>query len=195
MNENATIYLAIGCEESRPVIEQMLKSLNHKVPVVTDSGMRLIHASAEKKPDLLISGIHLSDMAGIDALIECGKVDPVPSIIISNTAEYDKVRKAMEDHVMAFLTEPVAMADLKPAIFLVQKRFEQFEELRKENAELKMALETRKWVERAKGIIMKSKDVDEETAFRELRRMANDRRAKMLDVAKVIVEGAELLES
>ena len=156
--------------------------------------MRLIHACEEKLPDLLISGIHLSDMDGIDALIQCCHVEPIPSIIISNTDSYDKVRKAMEDHVMAFLTEPISMSDLKPAIFLVQRRFEQFAELRKENQELKAALETRKWVERAKGIVMKKKDVDEETAYRELRRMANNRRVKMIEIARTIVEGTELLE-
>ncbi|MEZ6046440.1 MAG: ANTAR domain-containing protein [Planctomycetaceae bacterium] len=192
-DEQAVIYLAHGDEDNRPVVEQMLKSLHHSIPLVTDSGKKLIEACVSQRPDLLISTIKLSDMDGIEALIECSRLEPIPSIIISDTHDYDIVRKALEDHVMAYLAEPVAMSDLKPAIYLVQRRFQEFEDLRQENDELKTALESRKLVERAKGIIMKKKNLDEDAAYRELRRLSNDRRTKMAEIAKTIVESSEML--
>ncbi|MCG6156457.1 ANTAR domain-containing response regulator [Rubinisphaera margarita] len=191
--DSVRIYFAHGNEIVRPIIEQMLLALNHRVPVVTDSGHELIDSVKRKPPELLIASTHLSDMDGIDALIACGKKHPIPSIIISPTAELEKVEHALQDHVMAYLTEPVELNDLRPSIYLVLTRFREFEELMKENRELRAALDARKWIERAKGQLMKQREIDEDTAYRTLQRMANDSRKKLVEVARIIVEAQDLL--
>ncbi len=191
--ENVTVYLAHNDDPMRSLIEQMLKTLGHRVPVVTDSGTELIRANAEHPPDLLISGVRLADMDGIDALIQCCEREPVPSIVIALIEDREKVEEALKDHVMAYLTEPVELADLRPSIFLVLRRFEEFQELRRENRELKSALEGRKWIERAKGLLMKGRDLDEGDAFKTLQRMASDNRKKLVDVARTLVEANDLL--
>lgn len=193
MNTSYRIFFAHGDEASRRVISEMLRVLDHRLELVTDSGRELIQAVRDDRPDLLISSVQLSDVDGIDALIECGREDPVPSIVVSKETDQEKVEHALQDHVMAYLAEPLQANDLRPAIFLVMNRFAQFQELRKENQELKQALEIRKWVERAKGLLMKTRQLDEETAYKQLQRLASDRRKKIGEVAKTLVEADAML--
>jgi len=192
--ENVRIYFAHGNEIVRPIIEQMLLALDHQVPIVTDKGHELIDAVRRKPPELLIASTHLADMDGIEALIQCGRKQPIPSIIISPSAELEKVEHALQDHVMAYLTEPVELNDLRPSIYLVLRRFREFQELMQENRELKAALDARKWIERAKGQLMKQREIDEDTAYRTLQKMANDSRKKLVEVARIIVEAEDLLK-
>lgn len=193
IQESCRIYFAHGDDAVRPVVSEMIKTLDHHLELVTDSGRELIAAVNESRPDLLISGVRLSDMDGIEALIECSKEEPVPGIIISKETDQDKVERALQDHVMAYLAEPVQQSDLRPAIFLVLARFKQFQELREENEELKESLARRKLVERAKGLLMKRSGLDEDEAYRKLQRMATDKRAKIGDIARTLVEADELL--
>ncbi|WP_161604390.1 ANTAR domain-containing response regulator [Roseiconus nitratireducens] len=193
MNTSYKIIFAHGDDASRAVVTEMLKVLGHQLQLVTHSGREMIAAVKEQPPELLISGVRLSDMDGIESLVECGKQEPIPSIIVSKETDQDKVERALQDHVMAYLAEPVQTHDLRPAIFLVMQRFSQFQELREENEELREALQLRKWVERAKGLLMKQRDLDEEGAYKQLRRMATDKRTKIGEVAKTLVEADELL--
>ena len=76
------------------------------------------------------------------------------------------IERAEADHILGYLVKPIKQADLEPAIALAMRRFEQFEALRREAADLRQALEDRKVIERAKGILMKRGDLDEPEAFR-----------------------------
>lgn len=193
MAENVDIHFAHADENVRPIVATMLESLSHRLSLVTDSGEELILASRAKPPGLLISSLYLRDMDGVRALIECCDPDPIPSIIIAKRADHDAVEKALRDHVMAYLVEPVSRLDLKASIYLVTERFKEFRKLREENAELKEALEARKWVERAKGALMKQRDLDEPEAFRTLQKLASRKRTKLVEVARIIVEAEGLL--
>ncbi len=182
------IYLAHESENSRNELSAMLTAIGHHVDIVTDRGHDLIEACGQKRPDLLISSVTLQDMDGIEALIECGEIRPVPSIVISTPDDQEKVEKALEDHVMAYLAEPIEIADLRPSIYLVIKRFEEFEELRKENDKLRSALEARKWIDRAKGILTREHNLSEEEAHRLLQRLASNNRCRLNVIAQQIVE-------
>lgn len=193
MDQCSTVYFAYLDDRVRPIIGEMLHSLNCEVPLVTNKGQDLIDRTRQEPPDVLISSLRLDDMDGVRALIECSYDEPIPSIIVAKRADEELVERAMQDHVMAYLVEPVTRLDLKASIFLVQRRFEQFQALREENKELRAALDARKWVERAKGILMKQKEIDEPEAFRMLQKLASTKRKKMLDVARIIVEADGLL--
>lgn len=192
--ESFSIVLAHGEESSRDELQRMIEELGHQVPLATDSGRELVDRVCDLGADMLISGVELSDMDGVHALIECGKKEPLAAIVIARTADLEEIELALKDHVMAYLVEPVTKHDLKATIYLVQQRFEEFSELRQENAELRTALEARKWTERAKGRIMGELGQTEDEAFRTLRRMANDRRIKLVDMARRVID-AETLES
>ena len=92
------------------------------------------------------------------------------------TSDAELIERAEADHIMGYLVKPIKQADLEPVIALAMRRFEQFEALRREAADLRQALEDRKVIERAKGILMKELALSEPEAFRRLQKTASDRR-------------------
>src|SRR5690606_2821504 len=98
------------------------------------------------------------------------------------------VEKAMLDHVMAYFIEPIKADDLKAAILLARGRFEQLNELASEVEDLKLALEHRKIIERAKGVLMAMHGLDETEAFIKLRTSAQNDRKKLVDAAQSILD-------
>jgi response regulator NasT len=104
------------------------------------------------------------------------------------------IKRAESDHILAYLIKPIKQADLEPAISIAMRRFEQFQDLRKETADLRQALEDRKVIERAKGILMKKAGLDEQGAFRRLQKLASDRNRKLVEIAHMIVTADEALQ-
>ena len=101
------------------------------------------------------------------------------------------IRRAEADHVLAYLVKPIKQADLEPAIAIAMRRFEQFQALRKEAADLRQALEDRKMIEKAKGILMKKAGLDEADAFRRLQKLASDKNQKLVEIARMILTAEE----
>ena len=102
--------------------------------------------------------------------------------------------RAEADHILAYLVKPIKQADLEPAIGIAMRRFEQFQALRKETSDLKQALEDRKVIEKAKGIMMKKAGLDEHDAFRRLQKLASDKNRKLIEIAQMILTAEEALE-
>ena len=102
------------------------------------------------------------------------------------------LRRAEADHVMSYLIKPVSQADVEAAVALAMHRFEQYQAVRKEARDLKHALEDRKIIERAKGVIVKRLAVAEEEAYRKLRKFASDRNRKLIEVAQVVLHSEEI---
>ena len=92
---------------------------------------------------------------------------------------------------MAYLVKPIKQANLEAAISVAMQRFEEFRALRKEAGELRGALEDRKVIERAKGILMKTTGLDEPEVFRRLQKLSRDQNQKMVDVARMILRADE----
>ncbi|OYP37712.1 ANTAR domain-containing response regulator [Rhodopirellula sp. MGV] len=193
VNKQQTIYLAHGDCAVREILETILLTLGHKVPMATDRGHELIERSIEAPADILVASPKLSDMDGIEALIRIGKTMPTPSIIVAHDDELDNVERAMEDHVMAYLVEPVTAEAIQPAIYLCQKRFRHLQSLEERVVHLEQKLEDRKQIERAKGIIMQVRQLEEPEAHRFLQNTARQSRRRLADVAKQIVDGGTLL--
>jgi len=130
-------------------------------------------------------------MDGIDAAIALYKDAPVPVILVSAYHDAELVERAEADHIMGYLVKPIKQADLGPVISLAMRRFEQFQELRKEAADLRQALEDRKLIERAKGLLMKKAGLDEASAFRRLQKLASDKNLKLVEVARILLTAEE----
>ena len=146
------------------------------------------------RPDLVITDIKMPDMDGIDAAAQIYRNAPIPVILVSAYHDPEFIRRAEADHIMAYLVKPIKQADLEPAIGIAMRRFEQFQALRKETADLKQALEDRKVIEKAKGILMKKAGLDEHDAFRRLQKLASDKNRKLIDIAQMILTAEEALE-
>ncbi|MDF1656246.1 MAG: ANTAR domain-containing protein [Verrucomicrobiales bacterium] len=183
-----SIFIAHSLPETRETLEKELKSLGHEIVGISSSCKETLEHVIANPPRLIVSGIDFPDGDGVDTLVKISESRILPSIVVTSNATLERVERAMDDHVMAYLMEPVDAVDLKPSIHVVLRRFEQFEELHQEVRELKGALSTRKKVERAKGILMAKNELTEEEAYLQLRASATKNRISMSKVADLIID-------
>lgn len=151
----------------------------------TRGGLEKLHSSLDD--GVVVSGVDFPDGDGLESLIRLGEASPLPVVIITNKRSLDLVEKAARDHVMAYLIEPLDVNELLAAMVLAQQRFGQLQDLRQEVENLQQALEDRKVIEQAKGILMASQRVDEAEAYRTLRSQAQARRMKLAALAQEIL--------
>jgi two-component system, response regulator PdtaR len=171
----------------------LLPRLGHEV-MVADGGQQLIELCRARKPDLVITDVKLADMDGLAATNEINREREVPVILVSNHHDGETQARAVQDHVMAYLAKPIKEGDLTAAISLAQARFQDWKALRKEAADLRQALEDRKLVERAKGIVTRRVNVPEAEAFRRLRKLASDQNRKLSEVSRDILVAEEIFD-
>ncbi len=194
VSKSRTIHLAHGDPDSRAIIHTILDTLSHDVRLLTDSGAELIAKSIADPPELIIAAPRLADMDGIEAMIQIGKSKPTAGIVIAKSDDLDKVERALEDHVMAYLVEPITAETIQPAIFLAEGRFEHFQSLDRKIDQLETKLEDRKVIERAKGIVMQIRGLSEEEAHRYLQSCATKSRQKLVDLAQTICTAGDILQ-
>jgi AmiR/NasT family two-component response regulator len=193
MSRPLQIAVADDEPDMREYFQKILPLLGHQVIGAARTGKELVEICAQARPDLVITDIKMPDMDGIDAASQIYRQGPVPVILVSAYHDPEFIRRAEGDHIMAYLVKPIKQADLIPAIGLATHRFEQFEALRKEASDLKQALEDRKVIEKAKGILMKKTKLDEPSAFRRLQKLASGKNRKLIEIAQIILTAEEAL--
>jgi two-component system, response regulator PdtaR len=195
MNRSLRIVVADDEPRMRDYFKKILPRLGHEVVAAADSGTELIEYCHALQPDLVVTDISMPGMDGIDAAIEIYREQPIPVILVSAHHDPELIKRAEADHILAYLIKPIKQADLEPAIAIAMRRFEQFEKLRNEASDLRQALEDRKLIERAKGILMKKAELDEQEAFRRLQKLASERNYKLVEMARILVTAEEALQS
>jgi response regulator NasT len=191
MNRSLRIAVADDEPDMQEYYRTILAQLGHVVVVLAETGRELVEKCRAQRPDLVITDIKMPDMDGIAAADLIHRDRPVPVILVSAYHDPELIARAEDDHVMAYLVKPIKQSDLEPVIAIALCRFAQFEELRKNARDLKQALEDRKLIEQAKGLLMARAKLDEPAAFRHLQKLASDRNRKLVEVARRIVAGEE----
>jgi two-component system, response regulator PdtaR len=188
-----SLRIAVADDEPdmREYFQKSLLRLGHKVVAVAQNGHELVEQCRAMRPDLVITDIKMPDMDGIEAAIQIYRDRPVPVILVSAYHDATLIERAEADHILGYLVKPIKQADLEPVINLAVRRFEQIQELRKETSDLRQALEDRKLIERAKGVIMKRAQMDEQEAFRRLQKLASEKSRKLVEVAQMILIAEE----
>jgi response regulator NasT len=194
MNRHLRIVVADDELDMRDYLQTILPCFGHTVVAVAETGRELVEKCRESRPDLVITDIKMPDMDGIDAARQIYADNPIPVILVSAYHDDELVNRAEEDHILAFLVKPIKQADLEPAIAIATRRFEQFQTLRREAADLRQALQDRKIIEKAKGLLMKRAGMDEHEAFRRLQKMASERNRKLADIANMIITADEAFQ-
>jgi AmiR/NasT family two-component response regulator len=194
MNQCLRIAVADDEPDMRDYFQKILPRLGHQVVAVAKDGRELIDRCRAVPPDLVITDIKMPDMDGIDAAVQIYQERPVPVILVSAYHDAKLIARAEADHILGYLVKPIKQADLEPTIALAMRRFEQFQALSQEAADLRQALDHRKVIERAKGIVMKEAGLDEQEAFRRLQKLASSQNRKLIEVAQMVV-GAETSRS
>jgi len=167
---------------------EMLKEEGYAVAGEAADGEQAVAMATELRPDLVILDVKMPKLDGIDAAAAIAGERIAPVVILTAFSQRDLVERARAAGAMAYLVKPFAKHDLVPAIELAVSRFAELQALETEVATLTERMETRKVVERAKGLLMAKQGLSEPDAFRWIQRTAMDRRATMKDVADAVIE-------
>ena len=144
----STAALNVVVVEDDPTVrlflkETLEKQMGHKVVGEADNGTDMVRSVLELEPDVVIFDIHLPRLNGLDALRQIYQERIVAAVAITADRDQHLVRRALEEHVLAYLVKPVEAHQLGPALLVAWARFEELRQLADENASLKQNLQTR----------------------------------------------------
>jgi two-component system, response regulator PdtaR len=167
---------------------EMLREEGYRVAGEAADGEEAVRLAHELRPDLVILDVKMPKVDGIDAASSIAGKRIAPVVILTAFSQRDLVERARDAGAMAYLVKPFAKHDLVPAIELAVSRFAELQALEQEVAGLTDRLETRKVIERAKGLLMTKQGLSEPEAFRWIQRTAMDRRTTMKAVAEAVID-------
>jgi AmiR/NasT family two-component response regulator len=189
MAERTRVIIADDESIIRMDLREMLMNLGYLVVGEVGDGRSAVNLARELKPDVVIMDIKFEgdEFDGIDAARALTEERIAPVLLLTAYSQRDLVVRAREAGVVGYLVKPFREADLVPAIEVALARFEEFQAMEKEVGDLKETLETRKFVDRAKGILMDTQGLTEADAFRKIQKMSMNTRKPMRDVAEAII--------
>jgi response regulator NasT len=164
---------------------EMLTESGYEVVAQATNGEEAIALATEFKPDLAILDVQMPVLDGISAAEKIIAIAPV--LMLTAFSQKELVDRARDAGVMAYVVKPFTISDLIPAIEIAVSRHTQMRSLAEEVADLHDRLETRKVIDRAKGILMKALNLTEPEAFSWIQRAAMDRRITMKEVAEAVI--------
>jgi len=181
--------LIIADDESlvRTDLREALTELGYLVVGEVGDGQSAVNMARELEPDVVVMDIKMPGLDGIDAARILTQEKIAPVVLLSAYSQSDLIERASEAGVVGYLVKPFRETDLPPAIELAKARFGEFRALEQEVDNLAEALETRKKVERAKGILMDKQSLSESEAFRRIQKMSMNTRRPMKEVAEAII--------
>ncbi len=175
----------------RADLREMLTTLGYLVIGEVGDGQSAVNLARELKPDIVIMDIKMPNMDGIAAAKILTQEKVAPVLLLTAYSQRDLVDRAREAGVVGYLVKPFREQEISPAIDIALTRFQEFRELEKEVGDLKETLETRKLVDRAKGILMDTQGLTEAEAFRKIQKMSMNNRKPMKEVAEAIILAQE----
>ena len=189
MAERTRVIIADDESIIRMDLREMLTNLGYLVVGEVGDGRSAVNLARELKPDFVVMDIKFEgeEFDGIDAARVLTEERIAPVLLLTAYSQRELVVRAREAGVVGYLVKPFREADLIPAIEVALARFAEFQAVEKHVGDLEEALETRKFVDRAKGILMDSHDLTEAEAFRRIQKMSMNTRKPMKDVAEAII--------
>jgi two-component system, response regulator PdtaR len=174
-------------------LAEMLAEEGYDVVAAVEDGEQAVLRAEELRPDLVILDVKMPRLDGIAAAQRIASQRIAPVVMLTAFSQRDLVESARDAGAMAYLVKPFGKSDLMPAIEMAVSRFAELQQLEAEVADLSERLETRKVVDRAKGVLQEKLGLSEPDAFRWIQKTAMDLRLSMREVADGVVEhGIEL---
>lgn len=185
----APTRILIAEDESIPRMDlrEMLENLGYAIVGEAADGRTAINLARELHPDLVIMDIMMPEVDGIAAARVLTEERIAPVLVVTAYQHRELVEGAKEAGVLAYVSKPFSEAQLVPAIEVALARFREFRALEQELGDTKAALETRRIVERAKGVLMDRHGLREEEAYRRIQKLSMDTRKSMREVAEAIL--------
>jgi response regulator NasT len=172
---------------SRMDLREMLENLGYTVVGEAGDGVAAVNLARTLQPDLVLMDIKMPDLDGIAAAQVLAQDHLTPVLLLTAYSDREFVDRAVDAGVMGYLVKPFAEAQLKPAIEVALERWREVRQIREDLAQTQETLETRKLVERAKGVLMDTQNLKEAEAFRRIQRLSMNSRKSMREVAEAIL--------
>jgi AmiR/NasT family two-component response regulator len=173
-------------------LREMLTGLDYLVVGEAADGKSAVNQARELRPELVIMDIRMPEMDGIEAAGTLTQESIAPVLLLTAYSEPELVQRATQAGVIGYLVKPFREAQLGPAIEVTLSRFREFQQLQKELGDVKSALEARKVIDRAKGMLMDRYGLSEAEAFRRIQKRSMDNRKSMREVAEAILLASEM---
>jgi response regulator NasT len=186
---SAQTRVVVADDESviRMDLKEMLAGLGYLVVGEAGDGESAVNLARELKPDLVIMDIKMPGTDGIQAAQILTEERIAPVLLLTAFSQTELIDGAKQAGVVGYIVKPFREGELVPAIEVAMARFREFRELETEIGDLRETLETRKLIERAKGILMDSQGLKEADAFRKIQKLSMNSRKSMKEVAEAIV--------
>jgi response regulator NasT len=192
VNSTASLAPRVVVAEDEALIRldlvEMLGEEGYEVVGEAGDGERAVQLAEEKRPDLVVLDVKMPRLDGIAAAERIAGRRIAPVVILTAFSQRDLVERARDAGAMAYLVKPFSKSDLMPAIEMARSRFTEIQQLEAEVHDLTDRLETRKAVDRAKGVLQSSLGLGEAEAFRWIQKTAMDLRLSMRQVAEGVLE-------
>lgn len=179
--------------ERLALLDLAMRSAGHQVVGKLDPADDLIAAVDGLLPDIVLIDVDSPSRDTLESLGQISRDRPRPIVLFAQQSDPDTIRRAMAAGVSAYVVDGMSPARLAPVIEVAIARFRDYQSLREELASTKLKLADRRDIEKAKGLLMKRKGLDENAAYEALRRMAMDRNIKLGEIARSLIAAADLL--
>jgi response regulator NasT len=179
--------------ERAELLRDGLLQAGHQVTATLSSPLALLKTIDELKPDVIVIDMDSPSRDVLEHLVFVSQHTPRPVVMFAQDDAPETIRAATRAGVSAYVVDGLDRDRIKSIIDAAVARFDDYQALRTQLAEANLKLSERKVVEKAKGLLMKSRGLDEDAAYAALRKMAMDRKLKLIDVAQRVIDAADLL--
>ncbi|GAB3162989.1 response regulator [Myceligenerans halotolerans] len=169
-------------------VVETLREAGFDVVGEAGDGETAVNLALELKPDVVVMDVKMPELDGISAAERIGKAHAAPVVLLTAFSQTELVERARDAGAMAYVVKPFTPADLLPSVEIAISRYQQLGALEAEVTDLKERFETRKRVDRAKGLLMTKMGLTEPESFRWIQKTSMDRRLTMREVADAVID-------
>lgn len=174
-------------------IEESLRELGHEIVATTPTNADLLAVVERRHPDMILIEVDAPTRDTLESLRQVHRNLPRPIVLFSGSGEPLTIKQAVRAGVTSYVVDGLSPARLKPILEVAIARFEEFQALKQELESTKLKLADRRDVEKAKGLLMKRRQLEESEAYTQLRRMAMAKNLKIGEAARALIAASELL--
>jgi len=168
-------------------VEEQLRALGHEIVGEAATGEEAVSLAAQTEPDVVVMDIVMPDGDGIEAARRIAEQSPTPVVFLSGHFDEELLEGVVASGGLAYLLKPATSGQLQAALTLARERFREMKDLRDQARRLEQALDARKLVTRAKGLLMRRHGLTEEEAHRRMQKEASRSNMKLVELARAIL--------
>lgn len=192
-NPRLKVLLVDNSPERTAILRTALTKARYDVAAVLESSLALLQAVENHQPDIIIIDTESPSRDVLEHVVMVSRDQPRPIVMFSSDGDSETIREAVRAGVSAYIVDGLAANRVKGIVDVAVARFDEYQKLTAELAEANLKLSERKLVDRAKGILMKSRGFSEDEAYHALRKLAMTRKKRLGEVAKIVIDMEDLL--